>query len=165
MKSNKIMRVLLVLSSLLLLVGVLIMVWIHFEREKKDVIKVKLSDGETEAVKVEALSLTPGDSCEYTLELEDDTFAKYDLKLKFVDSAPKKTLKDYARVKIVSGETVVYDELLAKAFQNDNLVLPVDLNTGKNAELKIVYYLPLEVGNEAKNAEASFKLLLTASNE
>ena len=165
MKSNKIMRVLLALSSLLLLAGILLTALIYHEKENKDVIKVKLSGGETETVNVEALSLTPGDSCEYTLELEDDNFAKYDLKLKFVDSAPEKTLKDYARVKIVSGETVVYDELLAKAFQNDKFVLPVDLNTGKNAKLKIVYYLPLEVGNEAKNAEASFKLLLTASNE
>jgi hypothetical protein len=28
-----------------------------------------------------------------------------------------------------------------------------------------VYYMPLDVGNEAKNTEAVFKLVLTASNE
>ena len=35
----------------------------------------------------------------------------------------------------------------------------------ENTELKIVYYLPLEVGNEAKKAEAFFELLIKASNE
>jgi hypothetical protein len=29
----------------------------------------------------------------------------------------------------------------------------------------MVYYLPVDIGNEAKNAEAVFELLLTASNE
>ena len=31
--------------------------------------------------------------------------------------------------------------------------------------MKIVYYMPIEIGNEAKNAEAIFDLLLTATNE
>ena len=35
----------------------------------------------------------------------------------------------------------------------------------KNTEFQIVYYLPIDVGNEAKNAEALFGLMLTASNE
>ena len=165
MQSNKTMRVLLVLSSLLVLVGIFMTVWIYIGKGDKDIIEVRLYGGETEVIKFEALSLTPGDSCEYVVELKDDNFPKYDLKLDFVDSAEEKTLKNYARVKIVSDGTVVYDELLATAFENDNIVLPVNLNTGKNAKLKIVYYLPLEVGNEAKNAEAVFELQLTASNE
>ena len=68
-------------------------------------------------------------------------------------------------MKIVSNGETVYDELLATAFEDEILVLPVDFNEGINTELKIVYYLPLEVGNEAKNAEAVFEVLLTASNE
>lgn len=155
----------LAVASLLVLVGILMTTWIYLKKEDKDIIKVQLSDGETEAIKFEALSLAPGGSCEYVVELKDDNFPKYDLGLDFVDSAEQKTLKNYARVKIVSGGAVVYDELLATAFKNDNIVFPVDLNTGKNAKLKIVYYLPLEVGNEAKNAEAIFELLLTASND
>ena len=51
------------------------------------------------------------------------------------------------------------------AFEKEKIVLPVDFDEGENTELKIVYYLPLDVGNEAKNAEAVFELLLTASNE
>ena len=40
-----------------------------------------------------------------------------------------------------------------------------DFRENKNTELKVIYYLPLDVGNEAKNAEAIFELQLTASNE
>ena len=86
-------------------------------------------------------------------------------KLDFVDTDEEKTLKKYARVKIVADGEVISDELLADAFEKEKIVLPVDFDDKKNTELKIVYYLPLDVGNEAKNAEAVFELLLTASNE
>ena len=165
MQSNKIMRALLVIASLLVLIGVLMTAWIFIQRKKQDIIKVQLSDGETEVIKFDALNLLPGDSCEYIIELKEEDFPQYNLSFDFVDVDEKKTLKNYARVKIIANEAVVYDELLATAFENDNIVLPVDLDTGKNAKLKIVYYLPLEVGNEAKNAEAVFEVLLTASNE
>ena len=68
-------------------------------------------------------------------------------------------------MKIVANGEVISDELLADAFEKEKIVLPVDFDEGENTELKIVYYLPLDVGNEAKNAEAVFELLLTASNE
>ena len=74
-------------------------------------------------------------------------------------------MKNYARVKIFANGEVVSDEQLADAFENEKIILPVDFDEGKNTELKIVYYLPLEVGNEAKKAEAFFELLLKASNE
>ena len=165
MKSYKIMRVLLVFTSLLILVGVLLAEWIYYNRRDDDIIKVELSDGKTEVIDFESLSLIPGDSCEYVIKLKDDNFPKYDLSIKFSDSAPEKTLKNYAYVKVIADGKVVYEDLLATAFQDGGIVLPVDLIAGKNEELKIVYYLPLEVGNEAKNAEAIFKVKLTASNE
>ena len=165
MESNRVLRVLLVFISLLILASVLMTVWIHAKKAEKDVIKVKFSDGETEVVKVENLHLTPDGSCEYVIELKNDYLSTYNLILDFVDSAEGKTLKNYARVKIVSDGAVVYDELLATAFNNDGILLPVQFSTGKNEQLKIVYYLPLEVGNEAKNAEAVFEVLLTATNE
>lgn len=165
MQSNIITRTILVITSLLVLIGALMTAWISIEKEDKDVIEVQLSDGETEVIKFDALNLFPGDSCKYIIELKSDNFPKYNLSLDFVDVDEKKTLKNYARVKIISNGAVVYDELLATVFENDSIVLPVDFIEGRNTELEIVYYLPLEVGNEAKNAEAVFEILLTASNE
>ena len=165
MLSNKIMRVLLVIASLLVLIGILMTAWIYIRKKDKDVIKVQLSDGEAEVINFDALTLLPGNSCEYTIKLKNDGFPKYNVSLDFVDVDEAKTLKNYAHVKIIANGAVVCDELLATVFENDNIVLPVDEKKGINTELKIVYYLPLEVGNEAKNAEAVFEVLLTASNE
>jgi hypothetical protein len=146
-------------------VGVAMAEWIHFNKNDEDIIKVQLSDGKTEVIRFDSLSLLPGDSCEYTVKLKRDNFSKYELSLNFVDDDPQKTLKDYVHVKIITGKKVIYDDLLATAFEDGNIVLPVDFTKKQNTELKIVYYLPLEVGNEAKNAEALFKIQLTAHNE
>ena len=126
--------------------------------------EVWLKDGVTQSVEFENLSLVPGEECEYMISLNSDTANTYDLSLDFVETV-EKTLKNYARVKIIANGEAVCDELLATVFEGDDIVFPVDFSAGKNTELKIVYYLPLEVGNEAKNAEALFELLLTASNE
>ena len=63
-----------------------------------------------------------------------------------------------------NGE-VILDELLVDAFEHEELVLPVQISKGINTELEIIYYLPIEVGNEAKNATADFELLVRASEE
>jgi hypothetical protein len=60
---------------------------------------------------------------------------------------------------------VVYDDLLVNTLEDKNILFSVDFREDKNTEFRIVYYLPIDVGNEAKNAEALFGLMLKASNE
>ena len=165
MLSHKITRALLVISSLLILIGILMTVWISIKNKNKDVIKVQLSDGKTEVISFDGLSLFPGGSCEYKIKLKNDGFPRYDLTLDFVDVDEEKTLKNYAYVKIIANGEVLCDELLATAFEDDTIALLVDDEKGINTELTVIYYLPIEVGNEAKNAEAVFEVQLTASKQ
>ena len=165
MPKSKLMRIILIAGSVLIIVGVSLMGWMLATEDERGVIEVKLEDGKTESLAFEDLTLVPGEKCEYIIKLEKSGASKYDLALDFVDTDEEKTLKNYARVKILANGEVVSDELLADAFENEKIILPVDFDEGKNTELKIVYYLPLEVGNEAKKAEAFFELLLKASNE
>lgn len=165
MPKSKIMRIILIAGSLLIIVGVSLMTWMLSTEDERGVIEVKLEDGKTESLAFEDLTLVPGESCEYVVKLEKSSVSKYNVELDFVDTDREKTLKNYARVKIVAGDEVICDELLADAFENEIIVLSVDFDEGKNTELKIVYYLPIEVGNEAKKAEAFFELLLKATNE
>lgn len=164
MAKSKLMRIILVAGSALIIVGVSLMGWMLATEDERGVIEVKLEDGKTESLAFADLTLVPGEECEYTVKLEKSGASKYDLELDFVETE-EKTLKNYAYVKIIANGEVICDELLATVFENDNIVLPVNFDEGKNTELKIVYYLPIEVGNEAKKAEAVFELLLTASNE
>ena len=165
MPKSKLMRIILIAGRVLIIVGVSLMGWMLATEDERGVIEVKLEDGKIESLAFEDLTLVPGEECEYIIKLEKSGASKYDLELDFVDTDEEKTLKNYARVKILANGEVVSDELLADAFENEKIILPVDFDEGKNTELKIVYYLPLEVGNEAKKAEAFFELLLKASNE
>ena len=164
MLGSKAIRILLVAGSALIIVGALLMWWMLATEDDRTVIKVQLDEGQTQSVKFEDLSLTPGESCEYTIDLKKASADNYDLKLDFVETE-EKTLKNFAFVKIIVNDEVVCDELLATVFENEEIVIPVDFSESKSTELKIVYYLPIEVGNEAKNEEAFFDLILTASNE
>lgn len=158
------MRIVLIVSSALIIVGCSLMGWMMATEDERNAMEVKLSDGATETIEFEALGLIPGEQCEYTVVLKSDNADKYDLTLDFVETE-EKTLKNFAKVKILAGDTVVCDELLANVFEGEDIVLSVDFESKENTELTIVYYMPIEVGNEAKNAEACFNLVLTASNE
>lgn len=164
MPKSNLMRIIMVVGSVLIIVGVSLMTWMLVTEDERNVIKVSVDERNSETVKFEALSLVPGDECEYTVKLVKGGADKFDMKLDFVQTEDG-ILKDYARVKIIVQGNVVYDDLLADTLANENIVLSVDFGEDKNTEFQIVYYLPLEVGNEAKNAEALFELILTASNE
>lgn len=165
MPKNKIMRIILIFGSMLVIMGVSLMGWMLATEDERGVIEVRLEDGKTESLAFESLMLVPGEAYEYVVKLEKFGASNYNLELDFVDTNKEKTLKNYARVKIMAGGEVICDELLADAFEKEKIVLPVDFDEEKNTDLKIVYYLPIEVGNEAKKAEAVFELLLKASNE
>ena len=162
MSKGKIMRLVLILGSALILVGVTLVVWTLNRNDEQNVIKVLLSDDATVTEQFESLRLVPGEECEYTVKLQSKKEVLYDLNLDFVETEDK-TLKQFARVKILSNGQVLYDELLATAFEDEDIAVEVDFRTDKNTELTILYYLPIDVGNEAKNAEAIFELLLSAN--
>ena len=159
------LRVALIVTCVLILIGVTILMWMMLTEDERNNIEVYLSDGKTQAIRFDDLDLVPGDSCEYEIALKSEFAKKYDLILDFADLAEEGTLKNFVRVKIMADDEAVCDELLADVIANDDLVLPVDFKENKNTKLKVVYYLPLEVGNDAKNAEALFELRLTATNE
>lgn len=164
MQKSKLMQIILIVGSILIIVGVSLMTWMLATEDDRNVIRVQIDEGESKPVKFEALTMVPGDECEYSVKLVKGGTNKFDLKFDFVETGDG-TLKNYARVKIIVRDNVVYDDLLVNTLENKNILLSVDFGEDKNTEFQIVYYLPIDVGNEAKNAEALFGLMLTASIE
>ena len=164
MHKNKLMQVAILIGSVLIIIGISLMLWSILTNDERNDIKISLDIGDSKPIKFEALSLIPGDECEYSVKLQRSRAERFDLSLDFVEIGDG-ALKDYARVKIIAKDDVVYDELLANTFENKRILFSVDFGEDKNTEFRIVYYLPLDVGNEVKNAEAQFELVLTASNE
>ena len=157
-------RTVLIMVSVFSIIGVLLICWALTTADDRNVISVSLESGETASVEFENLSLVPGDMVEYKIKLKGNHVKRYDVVLDFVEKE-EKTLKHFAYVKITANDEVIYDDLLASIFSDDVIFLPVDFKEGKNTELTVSFYLPVEVGNEAKNAEALFEMLITASNE
>lgn len=156
-------QILLGATGVLIIIGLLIMWWSLANEDNKNVINLSIEDGYQQSVTFENITMIPGESCTYTLRLSSKYAEQYTLSLDFVE-LEEKTLKEFAYVRIELEDQILYDCLLKDAFEDDTISLPVDLSQERNTQIVVVYYLPIEVGNEAQNAEAIFELLITASN-
>ena len=158
-------RVLLIPMSILIIIGVILIGWYVIASERINSITVRLDEGETQLVEFKHIGLIPGEQCEYKITVK----GKHDfvMRLDFIehDDPEKNNLKDFAFVKIISNGETILDELLVYAFDREEIVLPIDFSEKINTELTIIYYLPVEVGNEAKNAAADFDLKIRACEE
>ena len=70
----------------------------------------------------------------------------------------------YARVEYNGKNVYGKDILLADLFKADIVKFPCELSDGKDHILKITYYMPVDVSNEAENTDADFILRIVASN-
>ena len=161
---NTIIRTLIVVGSLLIITGIVIIALMTSTSDNPGIVNVDMDNSKPQAVEFNNFDLVPGSSCEYEIKFNGSRFKQYTVALEFVEKE-NKSLKDYLRVKIISGDKEIYDNLLANAFSDIPLALSVDFDKGLNTDLKLVYYLPIEVGNEAKNADADFELLFKAESE
>ena len=164
MNHKRIIQIAVFVIGVLLIGGAILLGWLVATEDERNVMKVDLESEVAKPIRFESLHLIPGESCEYTVTLSGERTKDYDVHLDFIETEDKK-LKEYARVKVVANGEVVCDELLARAFERDDIGLSVNFEKEKNIELTVTFYLPLEIGNEAKNAEAKFDLLITAGNE
>lgn len=160
---KKITNIALIVMCAVILLGVALT--IYFLTADKHVIKVSIEPDETKAIRFEELYLRPGESCEYTLLLSSEYTEKYQLTLRFEDENTKLTLKDYAYIRMERDGEVLCDTRLSEIFEQQTIELAVDFTDGESNDIGIIYYMPEDVGNEAQNAEAEFKLLVTATNE
>lgn len=164
MKKNKLVRIALIVLSVMILIGVALTMYMLSIVNNHDIIKVNIKDDATQVVEFQNLCLIPGEKCEYTISFSSEVADEYNLRLAFRETV-ENTLKNYVHIKIEANGEIVYDQLLATLFDNSNITLTVDLTDDRKNDIKIIYYLPKEIGNEAQNAEANFELLITANNE
>ena len=132
---------------------------------ENDIIYVKVEEEITKKeVVFKKLSLSPGDSCQYTLLFEREEVTGYDVTFKF-EETKEMDFKNYVHVKMEANGTVFYDKLLAEAFEDEEVHLRVDPAKTGSGDIHIIYYLPMDIGNEAQSAKSTFKLLVTAVSQ
>ncbi len=159
---KKIFNITIIVMSAIILLGIGFTVYaLHAD---KDVIKIDLGSSEPHTVSFDELGLRPGESCEYILSLNSENAKKYALRFSFEDTDPELTLKDHAYIRIENNGEILYDAKLSDLFAQKDIDVDIDLTNAKKDEIKIIYYMPEDVGNEAQNAEADFNLTITATN-
>ena len=155
-------RDLLVLS--LLTICCVIFTWQMLERAERvenDIINVEVREGIKKEVVFKKLDLAPGDSCDYTILLDREENVSYEVSFQFQEMK-ELDLKKYVYVKLETHDVVFYEGLLADAFEDEAVTIHIDHTKDKCDEIKVTYYLPEEVGNEAQSAKSEFMLLVTA---
>ena len=164
---NKVMAIVLSASLLVILASAgfnAYLLW--YDDNRDDTIKVGL-DGDGETVEFRNLEMHPGDSVEFDLALTNEVEGDCRLTLDFIDSAPENVnnLKEYIKVIIIFNGEKVYEEALSSVIERELAPIDCVLDKKKPVEMTIIYLMPIEVGNEAENAEAFIDLKITASNE
>lgn len=158
-----IINIMLIVMCVMILLGVGLSV--YFLTADKHIIKVGIEPDTTKSIRFEELHLRPGESCEYTLSLSSEYEQAYRLSVCFEDQDPALTLKNYAYVRMETDGEVLCDDRLSEMFEGETIELMLDFTDGETNDIKIIYYMPEDVGNEAQSTEANFKLFVTATNE
>ena len=164
--------ILLISMCLLCMYGLLLTS--EFRKMNKDSVKAELIVDNVvvsqEVLEFRGFMVVPGGSDDYRVKLTPSVGVVADFSIDFqevssIENATGVKLKDRARVKIsVEGEEIV-DDLLANVFDSEAYKKVLKLQERKAFYVDIVFYLPLEVGNEIKNASVDFYVTIIVQKQ
>lgn len=143
-KSNGIKYVLIFVCIVMVVAGASIFGVIKSDGDLKEKTVIELSGETTKTLKAELSGFFPGCKKEYGISLQGISASSYLITLSFKNDEKSGGLEDYIAVKIIAGEKTV-EKPLTELLGGE----PIELGTHSN-ELKIIYAMPENVGNEAR---------------
>ena len=173
MNTKLIIRILICSVSVLLLIasGLAIGFLANPEEKRPDTTKIVIPQtGEgtnSEAsVKFEAPKIHPGETVSHTVALTGEVEGEAKITLGFKEDKEKTNeLAKYLYASVTVDGEKYCDMLLFDLFSAKLDSIVRNLNRKDPIIIEISYRMPIEIGNEAENAEAFFSLLITSSNE
>ena len=129
------------------------------------VIEIEAIDNSQEEVEFNSLDFYPGKSHSYQVKVKAVKTGDYKINFNF-ETEKVSALSDYVTVRILDDEdNVIYEELLKKALEDDNITVECSMKNNKKENYQIVYYMDSSVGNEAKNLELTLDLIISVSEK
>lgn len=159
-------RFFLVILSLMILIGVGLVIIMYYFGHEGTLIKLDIQYEEPKRVEFDSFAMVPGGETEYIINPYRYKPGVYDLSFDFIDNDTSTNVFDESVCVRIEFEGKVYCDMpLSELFNSDNIVLTLDMRETVLKDVKIVYYIPLEVGNEIQGAVADFDLFVMAAEK
>ena len=153
-----------VLIGILAIIIGIILIYTLYQKDDRDVIRINVDHEESKTISFENLAMVPGEETGYTFTFDQVDIADYDVVLQF-----KKTEKtvpcDFIYVRISIDGEILHDKSLGELLDKDPIFFHVTPIKDRSREVNVVYYIPLDVGNEAQDVEVYFDLVVTATSQ
>ena len=128
-----------------------------------NVFELSLTANEVTELEFDEVMLVPGDSVEYVVELRSDLSAGYDLLISFYqDAAEDQLLRDFAYLRMEAEGQILCDRLLSDCIRDEAIPLSCYLEDKKPYDVTLTFYMPEEVGNDAKGTKLDLDILFAA---
>lgn len=148
--------------SILILVGVGLMIWMLLVDHGGGAIKVRVDVDIAVEAGINDVVIVPGYKNEYHLKVTADKPDEYDLTFSFVEQGnTANALKDNLYI-LIEHDGVVYCDAKLSELYEGGPTMPLQLKRLVAQDVKVIYYIPEEVGNEIKGDEIDFGLFITA---
>ncbi len=109
---------------------------------------------------VDLAGIAPGDIQSYIIPMTVTEAGQYDVVLAF-EKGELDSLAKYLDAEIKLNGEKIDGANLSEYLQGKQTVIELDLEESTRVEVEIVYAMGLDVGDEAQNTKADFKLTLT----
>lgn len=165
MNKNRITNIIFGSLVALVVIGIALIIWMLLNPIlRNNVIRVDVEDNGEKIVAFERLNIIPGDVEEYTIKLKSEVSCTYEINFGFQE-LENKGLKDHVYIKIQMDDEVLCDKLLKDVFEDEAITFECTMKRKKRYDIKVTYYMLETVGNEAKNMESTFNLVISATNK
>ncbi len=159
-------NILIISMVVLTLLGVGLGTWSQLSQEKyvteKNIVLDDKDKTQTEEMAVKLTEIIPGDKREYSIflsALEGDAF---NFTVKF-EKGSEKSLAPFIDVEIFLDEGSISKTKLTELLNGQEVQFSKTFDATSKLEIKIVYSMGLDVGDEAQNTTADFNIILTAA--
>lgn len=157
--------IVLIVMSVFILAGIALTGYMLLNLDSRDIINVEIGESGETAIDFSELTLNPGDSKEFTLSVGSELPGDCTMTIEFFENGDG-VLKDYVYVVLEANGEELCDCSLTELFNREEPIeLPCVMSKTEKFDVKVKYYMPLEVDNAAENADCDFVINLTVSNE
>ena len=168
---RKTQMILIIISSVIILVGAILTGIVqNYTKNRDNTTNISFTKDKTEqTVEFREMLIHPGETHDYSIYLTNKIEGECKLSVLFDEYKPNllaNELKKYVFVTVMlNGDAIVQNMLLEELFKTSLPEQDCILDAEEPVELKLSFYMPIEIGNEAEFTEAFFDLVIKISNE